>query len=318
MRLAHLHLPHRISYTHSLRLQSSLLGQHFAYKDALRAAATQPTSATHSPPDPTVLTFSTDPTYTVGRRHLQSNPISASQQSFLTDGHAAEFYASPRGGLLTYHGPGQLTAYPIIDLRRHGITPRCYIRLLEKTVMRTCARFGVLNTTTTSDPGVWISDASTGRPTDRKICAIGVQVSRGITTHGIGLNVLDEEIAPGDVETYHFTDSKSDPHRGMNHDGSLHSVSGSGSGSSQKGYLTWGFGRIVACGLEGKEVTWLSREGAGADVRVHHVAEAFVEEFMRSLNKESNKGKDTDRGIVSQVYRVNEADVLATDTSHGT
>ena len=194
MRFAHLHLPGLTRYTHASQLQEALIQSHFRYKDSLRSSTTSTTnSSSNSPPiaqpDPTILTFTCHPTYTDGRRYLSSsisNPsstspssssssstssspsskptyhISAAQQSFLRADNLAAFYATARGGDLTFHGPGQLTVYPVLDLRSvrtaggDRLTPRAYISLLETAVMRTCARLSVLDTTTTENPGVWI------------------------------------------------------------------------------------------------------------------------------------------------------------------
>jgi lipoyl(octanoyl) transferase len=86
-----------------------------------------------------------------------------------------------RGGQTTFHGPGQLVAYPIIDLRTHKLTPRDYVCLLEKSLIATCAKYGI-KAMTTEHTGVWTSP-------DDKIAAIGVHMRRNITSHGIGLNV---------------------------------------------------------------------------------------------------------------------------------
>ena len=85
MRLSHLHLPTPIPYSHSLRLQEALLEKHFAYKTLVRSTNPSPnTPVIPPPPPPTLLTFQTQPTYTIGRRHLRDNPLSASQISYLT------------------------------------------------------------------------------------------------------------------------------------------------------------------------------------------------------------------------------------------
>jgi len=86
-----------------------------------------------------------------------------------------------RGGQTTFHGPGQLVAYPIIDLRTHKFTPRTYVCLLEKSLIAVCAKYGI-DAMTTEHTGVWTSP-------DDKIAAIGVHMRRNITSHGVGLNV---------------------------------------------------------------------------------------------------------------------------------
>ncbi|MDE7153053.1 MAG: lipoyl(octanoyl) transferase LipB [Muribaculaceae bacterium] len=91
-----------------------------------------------------------------------------------------------RGGDITYHGPGQLVVYPIIDLSLHGLGVRDYVSLLEESVIRTIARWGVIGERIDGATGVWIGK---GTPEERKICAIGVRCSRYITMHGLALNV---------------------------------------------------------------------------------------------------------------------------------
>jgi len=90
-----------------------------------------------------------------------------------------------RGGDVTYHGPGQAVAYPIVDLQRLGIGIHAYIRALEDAAIRTCAAWGIRCDREQGATGVW-----TGEPgATRKIAAIGVRVSRSVTLHGIALNV---------------------------------------------------------------------------------------------------------------------------------
>lgn len=321
MRLSHLHLNRRIPYSHALALQDCLLNRQFKYKSALRVANTQPQPQSKSEPDsalrlkaapnPVLLTFETLPTYTVGRRHLTHNPLRESQIAFLTgrsdtvvqhqhngeqsegddsrktEAPAATFFPSPRGGLLTYHAPGQLTGFLILDLRVHGLTPRCYVRFLDGVVAKTCAEWGVANTLTTEDPGVWISECDgTGgvRATSRKVCAIGVHVSRGVTSHGIGLNVLDQP----------FEDQNKD------HSGEAEEVGVKA--ATEKGYLSWGFGRIVACGLEGKSVTWLQRETNCTSL----VKELSVARVATTLAQKTADGL----GLAEDVEKIAEAEVL--------
>jgi lipoate-protein ligase B len=107
--------------------------------------------------------------------------VSEEQQKYLRADGKADFVEAMRGGQTTFHGPGQLVAYPIVDLRTHKLSPRCYVAMLEKSLIATCARYGV-KAMTTENTGVWTSD-------DDKIAAIGVHMRRNITSHGIGLNV---------------------------------------------------------------------------------------------------------------------------------
>jgi len=98
----------------------------------------------------------------------------------------ATFYKINRGGDITYHGPGQLVAYPIIDLEQFFTDIHKYLRLLEEAVIKTIGHYGIIGGRFEGYTGVWI-DAD--KPTARKICAMGVRCSRWITMHGIALNV---------------------------------------------------------------------------------------------------------------------------------
>ena len=101
----------------------------------------------------------------------------------------AQFYKINRGGDITYHGPGQLVMYPILDLEQFFTDIHRYLRYLEEAVIRTLAHFQITATRFEGLTGVWI-DADT--PRARKICAMGVKCSRWITMHGIALNVSPE------------------------------------------------------------------------------------------------------------------------------
>jgi lipoyl(octanoyl) transferase len=98
----------------------------------------------------------------------------------------ATFYKINRGGDITYHGPGQLVAYPILDLEQFFTDIHKYLRFLEEAVIKTIAHYGIIGDRFEGFTGVWI-DAD--KPTARKICAMGVRCSRWITMHGIALNV---------------------------------------------------------------------------------------------------------------------------------
>uniref|UniRef100_A0A8C5G5V0 Octanoyl-[acyl-carrier-protein]:protein N-octanoyltransferase LIPT2, mitochondrial n=1 Tax=Gouania willdenowi TaxID=441366 RepID=A0A8C5G5V0_GOUWI len=91
----------------------------------------------------------------------------------------ADVERSNRGGLITFHGPGQIVVYPILDLTRFRKSIRWYVSQLEFTIIALCRKFGV-NATTSEHTGVWVGE--------RKICAIGVHCSRYITSHGVALN----------------------------------------------------------------------------------------------------------------------------------
>lgn len=167
--LRHIHFPWVVPYSTAARLQESLVASFLASK---------PPSSLPAPP-PHIITAEFKPVYTCGRREVGN--VAQEQQDFLRANGRAEFVEAMRGGQTTFHGPGQLVAYPIIDLRTHRMTPRDYVCLLEKSLIATCARYGI-KAMTTEHTGVWTSP-------DDKIAAIGVHMRRNITSHGIGLNV---------------------------------------------------------------------------------------------------------------------------------
>ncbi|XP_037046500.1 putative lipoyltransferase 2, mitochondrial [Bradysia coprophila] len=91
----------------------------------------------------------------------------------------AQFFKTNRGGLITFHGPGQMVVYPILNLKDFKPSMRWYVCHIEKTIIDLCKEFGI-SANTSADTGVWVGD--------KKICAIGVHGSRYITTHGLALN----------------------------------------------------------------------------------------------------------------------------------
>lgn len=119
-----------------------------------------------------------DHVYTIGRsgddRHLLATDEELSRTG-------VSVVHTDRGGDITYHGPGQLVGYPILDLAAHGSDLHAYLRMLEEAVIRTLFEFGLSAGRHPSYTGVWVGG--------EKICAIGVHTSRWITTHGFALNV---------------------------------------------------------------------------------------------------------------------------------
>lgn len=91
-----------------------------------------------------------------------------------------------RGGDITYHGPGQLVVYPIIDMERHHLGVKAYVSILEQAVIDTLAALGIESGRVEGATGVWLG---IGTPAERKICAIGVRCSHFVTMHGLALNV---------------------------------------------------------------------------------------------------------------------------------
>ena len=98
----------------------------------------------------------------------------------------ATFYKINRGGDITYHGPGQVVGYPIMDLENFFTDIHKYLRLLEEMVILTLAQYGLKAQRSEGETGVWLDP---GTPFARKICAMGVRASRWVTMHGFALNV---------------------------------------------------------------------------------------------------------------------------------
>ena len=98
----------------------------------------------------------------------------------------ASFYKINRGGDITYHGPGQIVGYPIIDLENFFTDIHKYLRSLEEVIIRTLADYGIKGERSEGETGVWLD---VGTPFARKICAMGVRASRCVTMHGFALNV---------------------------------------------------------------------------------------------------------------------------------
>ncbi|KAJ5083239.1 Octanoyltransferase [Penicillium angulare] len=209
MRLAHLHLPHTTPFARVSELQQALTTRFLTHKKLAGSISsqTQPIVPGNAPPpDPTIITFSPNPVYTTGRRDLppsntcpysESNnislplPLEPIRSLLVPSGpnHTpkAEYHPTLRGGQTTYHGPGQMVAYTILDLRRLGLTPRCHIRVLENSVIDILKQYEIRGFTT-ADPGVWVQDGSA----EKKITAVGVHLRRNISSFGVGLNVTEE------------------------------------------------------------------------------------------------------------------------------
>lgn len=126
-----------------------------------------------------------DPVITVSRRAGAEAHLLASPERLIREGvHVAQ---TDRGGDITYHGPGQIVAYPILDLNYFGLGLHAYMRLLEEAVIRSCAAFGLACGRDPKATGVWV-DVTEGEP-PRKICAMGVRLRKWVSMHGLALNV---------------------------------------------------------------------------------------------------------------------------------
>ena len=140
----------------------------------------------------TLLLLEHPPVLTLGRNASRAN-ILASDEWLAS--HGVELHEVNRGGDVTYHGPGQLVGYPIVDLRgewpgKRGphLGPVDFVRLMEEALIRTCADFGVMAKRIPKCTGVW----TCGEMRENKLAAIGVHVSQAVTSHGFALNVTTD------------------------------------------------------------------------------------------------------------------------------
>lgn len=167
----------RIPYGEALELQKLRFEQILQAKSA------------HQPTQSYLLFCEHNPVFTLGKHGKEANLL-ISEDYLRSQGY--ELWHIDRGGDITYHGPGQLTGYPILDLEQYGIGLRAYIELMEDAIMELLQLYGISSSRKVSATGVWLdADGQNAR----KICAIGVRSSRYTTMHGFALNV-NNSLAP--------------------------------------------------------------------------------------------------------------------------
>jgi lipoyl(octanoyl) transferase len=126
------------------------------------------------------------PVFTLGKSGDETNLIATPAE---LEAAGATFVRIDRGGDITYHGPGQIVGYPILDLDRFYTDIHRYLRDLEEMIIRTCAAFGVKTDRFDGKTGVWVTEPA---GSERKICAMGIRCSRWVTMHGFALNMATE------------------------------------------------------------------------------------------------------------------------------
>ncbi|KAI8370817.1 mitochondrial putative lipoyltransferase 2 [Choanephora cucurbitarum] len=165
--IGYLTLPGLVKYENALKLQSYLVSR--------RHRITQGQEITDKPAD-IICFLEHKPTYTAGRR-IRGTEIEEERR---LRSLGADYFETMRGGQVTFHGPGQLIAYPILDIRDYQLNVRCYVSRLEKTIIECCAKYNI-KANTTENTGVWVGQ-------DHKIAALGVQLQRYVSSHGLALN----------------------------------------------------------------------------------------------------------------------------------
>ncbi|MCD0470663.1 lipoyl(octanoyl) transferase LipB [Flavobacterium sp. JAS] len=135
-------------------------------------------------PTPNYLLFVEHPhVYTLGKSGDMENLLLNEKQ---LEAKGATFYKINRGGDITYHGPGQIVGYPILDLENFFTDIHKYLRFLEESIILTLEEYGIKSGRSDGETGVWLD---VGTPFARKICALGVRASRWVTMHGFAINV---------------------------------------------------------------------------------------------------------------------------------
>lgn len=162
----------RMSYERAFEEQTRQVEAALARRDAGEPAPGVLLLVEHDPP---VITITRRPT---ARQHLLADAQTLQR-------HGVVVAETDRGGDITYHGPGQLVVYPILDLNWYGLKLHAYMRLLEDVIICTCAQFGVRAGREQDATGVWVQR----QEDSAKICALGVRVRRWVSLHGLALNV---------------------------------------------------------------------------------------------------------------------------------
>lgn len=164
-------------YKETWEYQELLFQQILDIKSKNRKLATQE-------PTPNYFLFVEHPhVYTLGKNgHIENLLVSTHKLPEI----GAKFYKINRGGDITYHGPGQIVGYPILDLENFFTDIHKYLRLLEEMVVKTLQEYGLNAERSEGETGVWLD---VGTPFARKICAMGVRASRWVTMHGFALNI---------------------------------------------------------------------------------------------------------------------------------
>ncbi|HLW20528.1 MAG TPA: lipoyl(octanoyl) transferase LipB [Cyclobacteriaceae bacterium] len=184
-------------YKEAWDYQEELFAQSVAMKIANRNSPPEKQTATNN-----YLLFVEHPhVYTLGKSG-QASHLLLNEEGLKTKN--ANFYRINRGGDITYHGPGQLVGYPILDLENFFTDIHKYLRLLEEAVILTLAEYGIEAGRIEGLTGVWLDHIGQNRP--RKICALGVKTSRWITMHGFAFNVNSDIDYFGNIVPCGITD----------------------------------------------------------------------------------------------------------------
>ncbi len=174
----------RIPYKEAWDYQESLLQHNLGIKQRNRDRELGKLNGDMEDTQSYMLLCEHDPVYTLGKSgHMENLLVN---NDYLKE-KGISFFKTNRGGDITYHGPGQIVGYPILDLERIKPDIVLYMRNLEEIIIRTLAEYGLQGERSEGETGVWLDTALPHKA--RKICAMGVRTSRWLTMHGFALNV---------------------------------------------------------------------------------------------------------------------------------
>ncbi|MDP4213293.1 MAG: lipoyl(octanoyl) transferase LipB [Bacteroidota bacterium] len=168
-----------MAYAEAWDLQETLLQENVQIKSRAGEPGSEKLSTTNY-----LLFVEHPPVYTLGKSgHAENVLLNESEMN----ARGISFFRTNRGGDITFHGPEQIVAYPILDLEKFGTDIGKYLRNLEEVIIRTLADYGIKGDRSKGETGVWIEPGIPGR--ERKIAALGVRCSRWITMHGLAFNI---------------------------------------------------------------------------------------------------------------------------------
>lgn len=173
----------KIEYKAAWDFQENLLQQNLALKAAARAANAD-YDVKSLPTKHYFILCEHPPVYTLGKSGNMGNVLISDEEMHA---RGISFFRTNRGGDITFHGPGQIVGYPILDLEKFKTDIGLYLRMLEQSIINLLAVYGIVGDRSKGETGVWLDPDKPGM--ERKICAMGVRCSRWVTMHGFALNV---------------------------------------------------------------------------------------------------------------------------------
>ena len=174
----------RMSFREAWDYQESLLRENVTRKAQQAAGENSPGPAPYLGTEHYLLWVEHPPVYTLGKNGKMEHVLLGEEELHQ---RGIDFFRINRGGDITFHGPGQIVGYPILDLEKFETDIGKYLRRLEEVVIRTLADYGISAGRSAGETGVWIDADIKGR--ERKICAIGIRCSRWVTMHGFAFNI---------------------------------------------------------------------------------------------------------------------------------